>query len=393
MNKNAKIILVLFAVLIAVILAGCVQEKAVPSAPIEVCLAISNAPALNQTAELTCTITSREDAPDTTAQIKLPEGFELISGNLTWKGDLEKNSQKSFKATVKSVKTGNWAIEAIAEAKSKEGEPSESYKAVDHVYVVLENVTASVSKTPPTITPSKDTIVVNRSDIKTMRPRTYAEAIKLANDYLNETLGSSFVNEHFECLGIEEIDFISWWSVVYKYRSNEYEMNMTVGIDCDTMRIDTYQFMVITTPQEIKLSPEDAEAIASDKGLESPTTEELAIEEHTNRIAWIVTAQKKPAFMEPMTYFIDAENGDILSDVKYYRQAPIPEKVRNRTKVKYSKFIPYSEIITNAQLESAKDNTDKGDGTIPKSVPTVIPPTLLLIEKRNENKKMLEEMM
>ena len=51
MNKNVKIILVLSAVLIAVILAGCVQEKVVPSAPIEVTLAISNAPALNETAE------------------------------------------------------------------------------------------------------------------------------------------------------------------------------------------------------------------------------------------------------------------------------------------------------------------------------------------------------
>ena len=122
------------------------QEKVVPSAPIEVYLAISNAPALNQTAELTCTITSHGDAPNTTAQIKLPEGFELISGDLTWKGDLKKNSQKSFKATVKSVKTGNRVIEAVAESKLKDGE---SYSVVDHIYVVLGNVTASVSKTPP----------------------------------------------------------------------------------------------------------------------------------------------------------------------------------------------------------------------------------------------------
>jgi len=158
MNKNVKIILVLSAVLIAVILAGCVQEKVVPSAPIEVYLAISNAPALNQTAELTCTITSHEDAPNTTAQIKLPEGFELISGDLKWKGDLEKNSQKSFKATVKSVKTGNWAIEAIAETKLKDGE---SYSVVDYIYVVLGNVTASVSKTPPpTPFPAENEVLV-----------------------------------------------------------------------------------------------------------------------------------------------------------------------------------------------------------------------------------------
>lgn len=292
----------------------------------------------------------------------------MVSGDLTWKGDLEKNTQKSFSATVKSVKTGNWAIEATAESKLKEGEPSESYKAVDHVYVVLGNITASVSKTPPSITPSKDTIVVNRSDIMKMRPRTYAEAIKLANDYLNETLGSSFVGEHFECLGIEEIDFISWWFVVYKYRSNGYELNMTVDIDRDTMRIETDQFRLIESPQEIKLSPVDAEAIALEKGLEAPRAGELVIEEHTNRIAWIVTTQKKPKIMEPMTYFIDAENGDILSDVKYFgRQAPIPEEVRNRTKVKYSTFIPYSDIIND------------------EPVPTVIPPCPTTSGKKNES--------
>ena len=347
MNKDVKTILALSAVLIAVILAGCVQEKVVPSAPIEVCLAISNAPALNQTAELTCTITSHEDAPNTTAQIKLPEGFELISGDLTWKGDLEKNSQKSFKATVKSVKTGNWAIEAIAESKLKD---AESYKAADHVYVVLGNVTASVSKTPPTITPSKDRMVITRSDLMNMRPKTHIEAIKLANDYLNETLGSSFVSKHFECLDIRAIPFPDIWEVTYKYRSNGYELDMSVAVDPD-MRINKSLSRIIDTPQEIKLSSEDAEAIAAEKGLESPKAGELLLKRRTNRITWVVRTQKEQ--LEPMeinSYYIDAENGNILGSGRYIPHPPIPEPV-----------------------------------------PTVIPPTLPPKEKMNESKTGVEE--
>ena len=351
MNKNAKIILILSAVLIAVILAGCVQEVEKVVSPIEVCLAISNAPALNQTAELTCTITSREDAPNTTAQIKLPEGFELISGNLTWKGDLEKNSQKSFKATVKSVKTGNWAIEATAESKLKDGEPSESYKAVDHVYVVLGNVTASVSKTPPSVTPSKDrmVVVVNGSDLMNMRPKADIEAIKLANDYLNETLGSSFVSEHFEYLDIRAIPFPDIWRVTYKYRSNGYELEMSVAVDPAMpvdMGIDKGLSRIIDTPQEIKLSAEDAEAIAAEKGLESPKAGELWLKRRTNRITWVVRTQNEQ--LEPMeinSYYIDAENGNILGSGRYIPHPPIPEPV-----------------------------------------PTVIPPTLPPKEKTNENK-------
>jgi len=84
MNKNVKIILVLSAVLIAVILAGCVKEKVAPSAPIELTLAISNAPALNETAEFKNTSTptpvypkplplneSYRIAPDSTAYLNI----------------------------------------------------------------------------------------------------------------------------------------------------------------------------------------------------------------------------------------------------------------------------------------------------------------------------------
>ena len=56
-----------------------------PSSPIGVDLSISNTPALNETAEITCTITSVFDAPNTSAQIILPDGFELASSSQRYK--------------------------------------------------------------------------------------------------------------------------------------------------------------------------------------------------------------------------------------------------------------------------------------------------------------------
>jgi hypothetical protein len=116
-----------------------------PSSPIGVDLSISNAPALNATAEITCTITSVFDAPNTSAQIILPDGFKLVSGELSWQGDIAPNGQESFKFTIKSVKTGNWTIEA--KAGYLFGEDG-WYGNIDDLYISVSEETALVSKTP-----------------------------------------------------------------------------------------------------------------------------------------------------------------------------------------------------------------------------------------------------
>jgi hypothetical protein len=117
----------------------------IPSLPIGVDLSISNAPALNETAEITCTITSVFDAPNTSAQIILPDGFELVSGELSWQGDIAPNGQESFKFTIKSVKTGNWTIKA--KAGYLFGEDG-WYGNLDYLYISVSEETALVSKTP-----------------------------------------------------------------------------------------------------------------------------------------------------------------------------------------------------------------------------------------------------
>ena len=173
MSRNV-IILVLSAVLIATILSGCVEKisdygietpsvtptsqpnvtpspttspsEGVPSPPQRINLSISNAPALNQTAELTCEMLI--ESTNTTTEIELPEGFELVSGNLTWKDG-------GGSVIVKAVKTGNWTIAAAAEhyVVTENGTLCHDWGSVDRVYVAVREDTAWVSETPFTEIP------------------------------------------------------------------------------------------------------------------------------------------------------------------------------------------------------------------------------------------------
>jgi len=113
-----------------------------PSFPQKISLSISNLPALNQTAILTCKILSKEEVSNTTIKIDLPEGFELVSGNLTWK-DSDGN------VTVKAVKTGNWTITASANhyVFTDEGVLRPSWGSEARIYVAVRENTAWIRET------------------------------------------------------------------------------------------------------------------------------------------------------------------------------------------------------------------------------------------------------
>ncbi|MBN1761816.1 MAG: Ig-like domain-containing protein [Methanomicrobia archaeon] len=200
MTKNKGLMLFLSALLIAaVLLAGCVEEvsnnatvtpsptpsatptsekppPSVPSTGMEVILSISNAPALNETADLRCAITSVNDASNMMAQIELPEGLVLVGGNLTWAGDIivpEEEKRKhprpnrsdpeydrlceeyeypkgrvEFSAVVKSVEIGNWTITATAgyDVFTQEGTRYGRLGDSDYVYVAVRENTAWISE-------------------------------------------------------------------------------------------------------------------------------------------------------------------------------------------------------------------------------------------------------
>ncbi len=140
--NNRSTVLILSAVLIAAMVSGCVQEileieapqpnvtpptatpdatqptptpeatspSGEPIAPFRQHLSFSDTPALNQTADITCTLVANGDIPNTSVRIMLPEGIVFIDSDGTWTGSLSKNETAQFNATIKVVKTGNWTI-------------------------------------------------------------------------------------------------------------------------------------------------------------------------------------------------------------------------------------------------------------------------------------------
>ena len=105
---------------------------AAESTPIEVQLSISKPPALNEAAELTYTVISTVDAPNSAAEITLPDGATLVSGDLTWQGELKADKPISITAEIVFEETGNWAIRAAAKSVIDE---NNSWSDVDYIYL------------------------------------------------------------------------------------------------------------------------------------------------------------------------------------------------------------------------------------------------------------------
>ncbi len=97
---------------------GTQRPASSPSVPIKINLSISEKLEFNKPTDLTCTISSLVDAPNTEANVKLPVGATLISGTLTWQGALKAKEPFSFSAQIIFNKEGKWAIEGTVSDKS-----------------------------------------------------------------------------------------------------------------------------------------------------------------------------------------------------------------------------------------------------------------------------------
>ena len=107
-------------------------------------LNFSEPPEFNKPVELTMNVVEGGfPFPNATIKIYLPDGFELVSGDLEWQGDLTKDVPVQLKAVVKPVKTGDWVIEGqiidIGEGK----------RIRTTLYVSVSEDSVEVSDTPP----------------------------------------------------------------------------------------------------------------------------------------------------------------------------------------------------------------------------------------------------
>jgi len=95
--------------------AGCSDRKeniTEPGSPVVIESSFPDgAPQLDHTAELVYTIKIfAHDIKDMDFTINLPDAFQLISGDISWSGDLNEGTVKEISVLIKAVQTGNYEI-------------------------------------------------------------------------------------------------------------------------------------------------------------------------------------------------------------------------------------------------------------------------------------------
>ena len=125
------------AILGLILISGCIQgNTSTTSTGITSKLDISKAPTLNETAEITLMVTTIRNASNASVEIKLPEGFELISGNLNWNGEPIENQPRKLNIIVKAVKTGDWTIYGGGSGQD------------DYIYISINDNSATINDKP-----------------------------------------------------------------------------------------------------------------------------------------------------------------------------------------------------------------------------------------------------
>jgi len=116
-----------------------------PSSPIRIKLRISSAPPLGKTAELLAVVTSAMDASDVEVQIRLPQGFAVISGGSPdWKGNVPRDHPVELRYVVMSVQVGDWVIDGHVKWSFAEGS---FYTDSDRIYISVSESSAYISTT------------------------------------------------------------------------------------------------------------------------------------------------------------------------------------------------------------------------------------------------------
>lgn len=122
MKKRLPVIAGCFLVL-SLLLVGCnksppattppekVYGESPPTSPYTLDLSFPDgAPPLNHEAKLTYTVLTSRDLKNLRVNITLPGGLALVSGNLSWQGDMKAGETIEVDTVVKSVKAGNWTM-------------------------------------------------------------------------------------------------------------------------------------------------------------------------------------------------------------------------------------------------------------------------------------------
>ena len=145
-DKNPLLVtLILLLIFPLIIFTGCTGALD----PIEVTLSFSESPLIGKLVEVTATFTNRVSLSegvlrDVEASISLPNGIQLLDGDLSWKGDLLKDQPQTIQVTVKTIQLGTYKIHASAHNEINNA------RGFDWLYVTVTENGATISKTSPT---------------------------------------------------------------------------------------------------------------------------------------------------------------------------------------------------------------------------------------------------
>ncbi len=121
-------------------------DESPPSVPIAVTLSLSPVPLVNEVGELRCLVTCALKASNVTVKVKLPDGLALVSGDLSWEGNLPANGKIELKASIKSLNVGDWTIEADA----RYSFPGGIYMDENKLHITITEASAYINKQPLT---------------------------------------------------------------------------------------------------------------------------------------------------------------------------------------------------------------------------------------------------
>jgi hypothetical protein len=162
-QKHYLILGIIAAIGITVLVFYIQQSTTIPSSispGIISTLSIPKAPALGETAEITLSVISpRTTGNNVLVQIKLPEGFELVSGDINWSGVLKENEEFQLKAIIKAIEIGKWTIFG--------GAPGLG----DYLYISVSEDSAYISEEPfPTSPRGKEYAEPSKGSIEPTEP-------------------------------------------------------------------------------------------------------------------------------------------------------------------------------------------------------------------------------
>jgi hypothetical protein len=113
MAQIIKILMIVALMSSLVGLSGCASES--PSPPVNLQMSFpQGAPRLDKTAELLCVVKTHVlTADNVTVQIYLPDGIQLVNGDLSVQlGPMSKGGMRDFKVIIKPVRVGNYTVQA-----------------------------------------------------------------------------------------------------------------------------------------------------------------------------------------------------------------------------------------------------------------------------------------